>query len=48
MKFYFSIGTLHDENYFALKKEEIVANCCRNILQISSVNSHILIDAYLI
>lgn len=48
MRFYFGVGVFHDESYFAMRKEEIVLNCCRNILQISSVNTHILIDAYLI
>lgn len=27
---------------------ELARNCCRNVLQISSVNSHILLDAYLL
>lgn len=27
---------------------ELARNCCRNVLQICSVNSHILLDAYLL
>lgn len=39
---------LHQDDPTHAYDPELARNCCRNVLQISSINSHILLDAYLL
>lgn len=46
MKFGFTLAVCHEPE--AANNKFIAADCCRNVLQISAVNSQILVDAYLL
>lgn len=46
MKFGFTLAACQEPENSSNKF--IAADCCRNVLQISAVNSHILVDAYLL